>query len=472
MWPLFLGIWVAGEGMQQWFLTQGIYILLAFLSVVVALNYWFFRFKVEDDRIQLHSGVLRRKRLTLEFDRVQQADIAQPFYFRPFGISTMGLESAGSSSQEVHIPGLPLAEAESLKLKILAHRNAVVEKVSDTEDSAEAFEKTEEEHDYELSLSRSEVARYGLMHNGLLFLLPIIAPLTQNLLAYAEDWLLELDSTAVQQMLPVAGDSALVWIMVAGGIVMVALGIAIIFTGSAIIATVRYWDYRLTRVGDQFQYRAGLATIKTRGFRFHKLQLVSVTQGVVARLLKRYSMYISKAGDRAGSEQGDQSFLIPVLTGERLAEIKQQLDLSLPTWTRIHPLYILWRTVLSGTMLFIVLSVVLIATERGFMAAVLAYPVYALIVWRRWLCLGYFQDSQWLAVKTGFVGHQVQWLPVVKAQKVLISQPPWLSYLRLANLHVWGANGNLSLPFVPVQSAETMRDDLLLRVSTFKGRWL
>lgn len=469
LWPLLLGVWVAGEDFQSWFLNRGIHLVVFLILLAVSLKYWFFRFKLDGDRIHLQSGVVRRTRLTLEFDRVQEADIAEPFYFRPFGLATLGLESAGSSQQEVHIPGLPLTQAKSIKALILAHRQAQRPDAA----TAEAAQPDDAQApDYELRLPRAEAARFGLMNNGLLIFLPLMAPVIQNGGAQIERWLASLDDHLLLQLLPAADDERWAW-MVAGGLLVATVAMVLIFAVSALIALVRYWDYRLTRKGDQYQYRAGLMNIKTRSFRAHKLQMVSVSQGIFARMLHRYSVHISKAGSVMAGPQDNQRFLVPVLTAQSLAELKQQLNLPQePVWARVHGLQAVHSALAAGTTFFVLVAVVLLLMQQSFLPALVSYPLYAVIAWRRWQCLGYFYNGEWLAIKTGFIGHQVQWLPVVKNQKLRVSTSLLLRPWGLAHLHIWGASGKLSLPFVPMPFAETVRDQVIDRVASFKGRWL
>ncbi|MEX1033584.1 MAG: PH domain-containing protein [Cellvibrionaceae bacterium] len=467
LWPALVPLFAGGEKFRALFWAYGLPGLLALFVVGVVLHFWFFRYKVEADRIHLQRGVLNRKRLTLYFERVQQADIAQPFYFRPFGLATLGLESAGSRQQEVDIPGLVFVDAQALKNLILEQRRQ-----AETDDG-ETREWNANQPDYELRLPWTEVARYGLMYNGLLLLAPLIAPFSQNLGPSIETWFVALEGTVVQRFVTGLDENTLAWAVALASIFAVLMGLFTLFVLSMLIALVRFWDYHLTRTGDQYQYRAGLGTVKTRGFRLHKLQQVSISQGIVARLLKRYSLMISKAGGGAptGEVQHGKHFLIPVLTADGLVELKSQLAFPDPSWRRVSPAYIAWRGGVSGTILTLILVPVLLANEVFLLYALLPYSICFLLAWRYWYCFGIYQDSEWLGVKTGFIGSKVVWLPIGKAQKATVSEPPWLKPWRLANLSIWGADGRLEMHYISRTEAESIRDQTLFRVMTFRGRW-
>ncbi|MCW8196494.1 PH domain-containing protein [Proteobacteria bacterium 005FR1] len=466
LWPALVPLVAGGEGFRQLFFTFGLPGLLVVFVLSVLLHFWFFRFRIEADRIQLHTGVFNRKRLTLYFERVQQADIAQPFYFRPFGLATLGLESAGSRQQEVDIPGLSFDVAQQLKDSILAHQAAEQETVADVVE-------VEQPPDYELHLDWPEVARYGLMFNGLLLFAPVLAPFLDDLAPSVEAWISGLEGTAAHELLVQSTRSELIWLVGVLSVFALLAAIALLFFISMLIALVRFWDYRLTRHGDQFQYRAGLGTVKTRGFRLHKLQQISISQGLVARLLKRYTLTISKAGSAApvGDVEDSRRFLVPVLDRNGLTALTAQLSIPTLRWRRVSPLYVPWY----GASVAFCLSVLLTVIARDHQW----YPVVLLFIWmtsflyfwRRWRCLGIYQDDNWVGLCSGLVGRKVVLLPIGKAQKTSISEPPWLKAWGLAHLSVWGAAGRIDMPFVSRSDADDIRDQTLYRVVTFQGRW-
>ena len=479
MWPALVPILAGGEAVRGFFWSYGIYLIVTLLLVSALLSYWLFRYQLATDHIQIRSGVFSRRRLTLYFDRVQQADIAQPFYFRPFGLAILGLESAGSSQQEVDLPGLPLDQAENFKTRILAYRDAqqaaanvgitAVDSYSPGTATADGIAPSP---DFELRLPWHEVARYGLMHNGLLLVFPLLAPLAESLGPYLEKQFLAIDgSTLYQNVVAMIGGNTLILLIFIGILAGVA-GLIAIYATSATVALVRYWNYHLTRMDDQYQYRAGLLTLKTRGFRLHKLQLVTVRQGLVARWLKRFTLIISKAGNTQRQMQEQLRFLIPVLTNEHLHQLKQQLSLPSPQWQRIHPFYIIWTTCVYGTLFGLIAGGFLFASKYPLWLALLSFPLLGICAWRRWWCMGFFHDQQWLALKTGFIGQRIEWLPAVKIQTMDIVQPPWLRFMDLANFHIRGATDTLTLPCVPDHIARKLRDESLAIVANYRGRWM
>lgn len=476
LWPALIGVWAGGTTIQELFWNYGIYLLAILFFLSVFLKYWFFRFREEEDRIQLKHGAFRRKRLTLYYDRVQQADISQPYYFRPFGLATLGLESAGSSQKEVDLPGLRFSEAEELKIRILNFQKSSTASGEEKATAENVDTSIVAEPQYRLNLSIAELARYGLMHNGLLFLLPLSAPFWQHFDIYAVHLESYFENSEFLAQLVEFTQGGITLLIAVAVLFSLISGLISLFALSVLIAIVRFWNYQLIGGQDQYQYRAGLLTVKTRGFRLHKLQKVTVVQGVFARWLKRYSLSISKAGGVARQQQQEsRSFLIPVLDTTRLAEIGRQLKLPHTEWTQVSQFQFWFRGTLKGFFFAVVAAGMMAALFKSLAPAIVAgiivFILLILAARRYWRRFGYYCDERWLVVKSGFIGHNFVYLPAAKVQKIRLSEPPWLKWCGLAHLVIWSGDGKIWLPYLPYAIASEIRDNVLRSVVTFRGPW-
>ncbi|WP_049722183.1 PH domain-containing protein [Gilvimarinus polysaccharolyticus] len=464
-WPALVPLLAGGEQVRRMAFTYGIPAALLLLVVGVFLQYWFFSFKVEEKRLTLRSGVLNRKRLTLDFERVQQADIVHPFYFRPFGLATLGFESAGSAQQEVDVPGLSVAAAESL-------RRLVLEQAATAELPADDASATTEA-DFSLRLGPAEILRYGLMHNTLLYLAPLAAPLGQYIGPLLESSVASIEHSQAYALISWVSENLAISATLVLGLLAVLAGTTLLFGLSVVLALVRYWDYQLTRVGDSFQYRAGLTTIRTRGFKHYKLQKVTITQGLIARLLRRHSMVISKAGSFGAMQaQNNQRFEVPVLDIINLLLLRGELSLPSASWQWVSRSYWLFPVMFMAFLLG--LSVLFGCFLLGTAAVwgLLLLPLIYLYFKRRWYCLGYYRDSDWLALRTGFIGFTERWLPTGKLQKIRVVATPISRCFGLVHLQVWSADGVMTIPCLPIALANQMRDSLLTDVVNYRRAWL
>src|SRR5690554_6315503 len=88
---------------------------LTYIVIRAVLNQRYFLYSLADDAIHLRSGILGKTNLTLKYERIQQAEIDQSWYLRPFGLVTLRIDSAGSAGKEVEIPGLSMTRAHYLR---------------------------------------------------------------------------------------------------------------------------------------------------------------------------------------------------------------------------------------------------------------------------------------------------------------------------------------------------------------------
>ena len=55
---------------------------IGILLITALLQYWFFRFQISDQQIQLKQGIFKRQQRIISFDRVQNINIDLPFYYK------------------------------------------------------------------------------------------------------------------------------------------------------------------------------------------------------------------------------------------------------------------------------------------------------------------------------------------------------------------------------------------------------
>ena len=97
-------------------------IVLAILTVAAglyAISWRFYQFRITTDAVQLHSGVIFRRRRYMRLDRLQAVDIVRPFFARIFGLSKLSLHAADGSETTLTLEYVRETEAERLRHEIL-----------------------------------------------------------------------------------------------------------------------------------------------------------------------------------------------------------------------------------------------------------------------------------------------------------------------------------------------------------------
>jgi len=117
---------VTGQGdvSRLWF-AAGIGALVVLAGVV---RWRTTRYRITDDRVELHTGLLRRQRRSVPRDRIRTVDHTAKLLHRVFGLSVVHVSAASGSSAEgsrLSLDAVSKAEAERLRHELL-HRAAPV----------------------------------------------------------------------------------------------------------------------------------------------------------------------------------------------------------------------------------------------------------------------------------------------------------------------------------------------------------
>ena len=99
-------------------ITFGAVAFFLLTMVGATLRYLFFRYRVTADSVLIREGVFKKTQLDIKFDRVQAVNTRQNIIYRAFGLVTVMIDTAGSGTQEGHIPAVRMALADGLKERI------------------------------------------------------------------------------------------------------------------------------------------------------------------------------------------------------------------------------------------------------------------------------------------------------------------------------------------------------------------
>ena len=97
--------------------------VLAVLLLIVGgfyLSWRFYRYRITEEMVQVHSGWIFRQQRHVRLDRVQAIDIKRPLLARIFGLAELSFEAAdGGGSAAMTLAFIRGAEAEQLRVDIL-----------------------------------------------------------------------------------------------------------------------------------------------------------------------------------------------------------------------------------------------------------------------------------------------------------------------------------------------------------------
>lgn len=474
--PLGAVFLTAGE--NRWFviglIAAGVVVLLLAGAV---LSYLKFRFRLSGDTFLIQKGVFRRKRLSLTYDRIQNVAFKQPIYFRPFHLVVLGIESAGSSGEEVSLGGIPRKLAEEIRASIFEKRtsspaNNDAEKANEDIDAVGTASADSEEIIHQ---PISELVRYGLSNNNIW----VFAGLAAAAMAQLdwEDYIIVVDAREIAAEISNYGIATAIFFALLSFVALITALLSV----SALGSIITYYDYHLTRTDGRFHRTKGLFERQETSLPERKVQSLIIKQPWPARLLKRFHLHLRQVGfdnwDGQNPGAGQSKFLVPSVTNCFATDFSKILYPNF-NWTElelkpIDPIFV--RKMVLWVMLPIaMLPAISISFVAGPMAlAILAIPfLLSPGVMLRRARYGYATDGVHGIVRSGFVGHKLTIFPFYKVQTVQLWQSPGQRQRGLATLSIKLAGFELDIPYMPLADAQAWRDQILHEIETHRGSWM
>jgi len=228
-------------------------IAVAVASLVLVLYafayYRNFKYRITDGHeILLNKGVFKKERLTLKFARVQNVNIAEPFYFQPVNLVNCIFDAAGSSAQEAVIPGVKLSYAEQVREQVMEFKAQLQQQEQPSIEQSEATDTLQT-----LTISNAEIAKFGLMSNMAILALAALAPFMNVIFEYLEKTIINRLEAILNEQAAFVGSAAAIAVL----IMVVAIVLCAILL-SVVMALVRFFNFQLYFQDDKFKRVAGL----------------------------------------------------------------------------------------------------------------------------------------------------------------------------------------------------------------------
>lgn len=470
---IFGGILFATGNNRLGMIVFGISVALVVLLVASVLSYINFRFRVNRNAFLIHRGVLQKKRLTLSFDRIQNIAIKEPIYFRPFGLVTMALESAGSASEEVNLAGIDRRVAEELRKTVLARPTVAEPQVASASDTPS----NEDGAGVLLHHNVGELVRYGLSNNNMW----VFAGLAAGAISQVDDKVGKMINEWLKLPESYIASLDTVTATLVGIAALVAL-FAFMMLLSVIGAIVIYHDYRLSFEDGRFLRLKGLFERSETSLPERKVQALELKQPWPAILLRRRHATLLQVGFSNDWEEGNlnpkqSKFIIPSLTDENTAKLASHLypdlDFGAIHFTGVNPMYLkrLFFVDWASPVALLSVSLSFLATPWFLFLNLLPFLILP-FMWLNYRRLGYWSDGQYFAVRTGLIGHKLVLFPLHKAQSVKVTRTPGQRRRGLATLTIKLAGHKVKIPYVPDLVAKGARDHILRVIFASHTPWM
>jgi len=433
------------------------------------LYYWNFKFQAGEDEVLIQRGVFSKEFLNLHYGRVQNVNIGIPFYFAPFKLVNCIIESAGSKSTEVDLPGVSKDFGECLKSRVFAVEAPPEVDLSEAETQGAGETKAGQSEEPVLKLSNWESAKYGLTSYLAFVVLAGIAPFFGQISERLGKQVFPRIMAIVE---PVVGNQIVAGILIL--VVSVFLFFVVITTGSMVGALVRFYNFELHDDGDKLVRVAGFFERKSTTLTKQKVQSVSVSQNVMARLLNRVSLQYRQVGERQ-NKMKETGIRIPMLMPQEQSHYSSMVfdGCPQPRFSKVHPSYVSRVFFYYWLLPFIVLlaAPVLLLSKWFLLLTPVLVPAYGLLK-LRYHRYGFWHNEEYGAIRQGLFGKSYVVFPLYKVQVISARQSRGQRRRKVGNLQVQLGSGKLSIPYLPIADLNRFVNLALYKTESSQQPWM
>ncbi|MFK7957872.1 MAG: PH domain-containing protein [Lysobacterales bacterium] len=439
------------------------------------LNYLRFRYQITDNQVLVRRGVMTREQLNIDFDRVQDTSIDEPFYVRPFKLAVLKLDTAGSAKKEIALAGIDIELANQIRHTLLTFRPTAADAQTPAQDDDEIASVDQ----VILRRSKLQIARYGLTANGLLWVAVTFGVLAGTVGNDTWSGIGQIILVKLQLGTLFDGSGVSKGLAISGLLVGLPLLLALF---SVLGALWKYANYQLSHDGGSFRRSSGLISRQQQTLKRTKAQVAVWKQNAIARYLNitNLQLRLVSAGQEVsgnGMPMNTPAFLVPALTDSELLPITQQFLPSAPDQRpqfsgidrRYHLKRCLWYWVIpvagvTTTSTFFLGAWAIVVPLTGLLIAVLT----------AWLRSGKFGVAVIGAtgfVRSGFIGTNTAVFSLRKVQRFDVTTSPGQRRRGLATLHVHMASHSISVPYLPEAVAQQFADLSLYHAESNNTPW-
>ncbi|QZA88578.1 PH domain-containing protein [Salinarchaeum sp. IM2453] len=400
------------------FVALGIATILLVTGIAIwqVAYYRRFEYHLTDDTLDIESGVISLREREIPYERIQNVAINRNVFQRAAGLAVVSVETAGGGSTEAKLRYVGTETAHWLQdelsdLKRKAEQDRTVDPTTETSDAKPLFE-----------ISGKELVILGIISLDSRFLLVVVLAIS----AFAPE-IIGLLGTASSLLVAVP----------------IALLVLYILTAalSAVYSVTNYYDFKLFGNGDELRYERGLLQRFSGTIPLTKIQALTISENVLARLTGYASLLVETAGYSPGESGGSQS-AIPVAKRSRVLQLARdiepfnELSFTRPpkrTRQRYFRRYIWIVLGLAGIGF-------LVTNYTGFefdwywilVGLVLTYPAAHL----KWKHRGYLITDRYILTRNGFWNRTIKIVPYHRVQVTFDRQSVFQMRWNLATLTV------------------------------------
>jgi putative membrane protein len=483
--------WMPGDveiaNWQFWFL-----LFLIPSALVAVARYLSFRLQYEGTELVIRSGIIFRNERHVPYARIQNLDAVRSVAHRLLGVAEVRVETGGGQAPEATISVLHDTVFEEMRRRIFEGRARVAQgdvrgDAAQTDTAAPTVAVVEPRT--LLYLPPRELLLNGVIDNrGMVLVAAVYGLAWQTGLfrdvwgrlargAFGPDFVRETMLTLAAGGVPSLARIA----VVLGGVVGLLLLVRVL---SMAWSWIRLHEFRLSRVGEDLRTQYGLLTHVTTTVPLRRVQMLTIRETPLQRLVKRMSVRVETAGGHGhgASENGPKQpreWLAPIVRRAAVPalvrEVLPGMELSALQWQPLHP-RAFQRGLKPAALIALATTAPIVGLlgVRGLLVLPFTLTWLGVVTWKQVQHMQWAATEDAVAFRSGWLWRHVTVAPVVKIQTVSCNESPFDRRAAMATLQVDTAGGGLhriTVPYLARETAKTLYDKLATQTAQTAFRW-
>lgn len=467
--PLLIGI-VGTSGSKQDFIIIAI---AAFASVITIIQFWFYHYWLEDDRLVVKEGILFKSLRQVPYERIQNVNVEKNVLHRLLNVATLQIESASGVKPEAVIRVISNDQVSHIQRIIKQRGNTPA---NSTEEESAVQEVVDSDQSVLYQMNNQDVTTYGFISHKALVPIGIVGSILSQNDFYRTKF--------INFMQKFVGDlhverwELAQWVIYSLGFSLMML--VTIWLSSIALAFLKLYQFKLSHVDKNLNAEMGLLTKITANIPVKRIQLIKIKHSPLHRYFKRVSIKMETAGGVTEQSGILMNWIAPLISRSKAQHLISQIQPEVD-WGEIHwqPLEVrAWKRVFKRVMFFLLLAttpLIYFYHQWGLLLLLLTPLVY--VYAKAYVNkAGYAINDQIIAYRHGVIFHTLSVVKTAKIQNISYMQTPFDRRNGMARFTVDTAGSNpvvqdINVHYLDTAKVKALMHELSERVSRAKFVW-
>ena len=432
-------------------------IAVALTAAWITVGYLRYRYKLTDDNLIIHHGVLFRQRRVIPRSRIQNIDLRAGLVQQILSVVSARVETAGGQGTEALLHVVGRREGERLREVLMASpaRSASLYSADAGEGADADAPMIDDDLPTRATQSIAVVRRVSVLElviagatsNRAGLLVAVLLGGDYFLDFMPTDWLLGrfippelmVPETAANSLIQAAQHDAVAFIVGAFALILF-FGLA--GWGLSIVASVvRYFDFALAGADGELRVNYGLLTRREKGFRRSRVQNVQIEQPILRRWLGLASLRVQTAGYGPGVKADERVETLTPITrrgeiGSYLTAVFPDFDWEGVEWLPSHPRARRRFFIRRALVIMLATGLAVIFLDSRFLLLLLALIPAWFLAAAHYRHLGHARSNSYVLTREGLWTQRTYIVPIPKIQALHLKQTPFQRRLGLGTVAI------------------------------------